>query len=75
MGIFFNLTSKSAYYIKAKDFYEYQMRTLIYDAKFKPGEETPMVMAWISFPSLLPIYFVKEFLFSLASVVGKPLHL
>nr|XP_016459131.1 PREDICTED: uncharacterized protein LOC107782715 [Nicotiana tabacum] len=32
-------------------------------------------MAWISFPNLLPNYFVKECLFSLASAVGKPLHL
>ncbi|XP_075088391.1 uncharacterized protein LOC142170390 [Nicotiana tabacum] len=32
-------------------------------------------MAWISFPNLLPTYFVKECLFSLASAVGKPLHL
>lgn len=34
-----------------------------------------MAMAWISFPGLLPTYFVKECLFSLASVVGKPMHL
>ncbi|XP_059285587.1 uncharacterized protein LOC132039053 [Lycium ferocissimum] len=32
-------------------------------------------MAWISFPNLLPTLFVKESLFSLASAVGKPLHL
>ncbi|KAG5577692.1 hypothetical protein H5410_057826 [Solanum commersonii] len=30
---------------------------------------------WISFPDLLPTFFVKEVLFSLASVVGKPLQL
>lgn len=51
------------------------MRQLIYDAKFKAGEETPMAMAWILFPNLLPTYFVKECLFSLASAVGKPPHL
>lgn len=61
------LTSKRAY--------PYQMRPLIYDAKFKVGEETPIAMAWISFPNLLPTYFVKEYLFSLASAVGKILHL
>ncbi|XP_070020060.1 uncharacterized protein [Nicotiana sylvestris] len=32
-------------------------------------------MAWISFPNLLPTYFVRECLFSLASAVSKPLHL
>lgn len=69
---FQKITSKSTYYIKAKDGYEYQMRQLIYDKNFKVGEETPMAMAWISFPHLLPTYFVKECLFSLASAVGKP---
>lgn len=72
---YFKLTSKGVYYFKAKDGFEYQMRQLIYDAKFKAGEETPMAMAWISFPNLLPTFFVKECLFSLASAVGKPLHL
>ncbi|KAH0644547.1 hypothetical protein KY284_032431 [Solanum tuberosum] len=32
-------------------------------------------MAWISFPNLKPTYFVKESIFSLATAVGKPLHL
>lgn len=72
---FINFTSKNAYYVKDKNGYEYQLRPLIYDAKFKVGEETPKVMAWISFPNLLPTYFVKECLFSLASAVGKSLHL
>lgn len=27
-------------------------------------------IAWISFPNLLPTFFVKESLFALASVVG-----
>lgn len=34
-----------------------------------------MAMAWISFPGLLPTYFVNEVLFSLASTIGKPIHL
>ncbi|XP_019241772.1 PREDICTED: uncharacterized protein LOC109221779 [Nicotiana attenuata] len=72
---FVDFSSKGVYYIKDKYGEEYQMRTLIYDSKFKAGEETPKVMAWISFPNLLPTYFVKECLFSLASAVGKPLHL
>ncbi|XP_019230680.1 PREDICTED: uncharacterized protein LOC109211587 [Nicotiana attenuata] len=32
-------------------------------------------MAWISFPNLLPTYFVKECLFSLPSTVGIPQYL
>lgn len=72
---FINFTSKSVHYVKAKYGYEYQLKTLIYDAKFKAREETPIVMAWILFPNLLPTFFVKECLFSLASAVGKPLHL
>ncbi|KAG5589797.1 hypothetical protein H5410_040311 [Solanum commersonii] len=32
-------------------------------------------MAWISFPNLKSTYFVKESIFSLATAVGKPLHL
>nr|XP_033512783.1 uncharacterized protein LOC117277460 [Nicotiana tomentosiformis] len=32
-------------------------------------------MAWISFPGLLPTFFVKEVLFSIASAVGKTMHL
>ncbi|XP_060177838.1 uncharacterized protein LOC132607775 [Lycium barbarum] len=38
-------------------------------------EETTTAMAWISFPNLLPTFFVRESLFSLASAVGKTLHL
>uniref|UniRef100_M1AZZ6 Uncharacterized protein n=1 Tax=Solanum tuberosum TaxID=4113 RepID=M1AZZ6_SOLTU len=34
-----------------------------------------MAMAWISFPNLLPTFFVKECLFSIAAVVGKPIQL
>lgn len=65
MKRFYRFTSKSVYYVKAKVGYEYQLRTLIYDAKFKAGEETAKVMAWISFPNLLPTFFVKECLFSI----------
>lgn len=72
---FLDFMSKSTYYIKAKDGYEYQLCTLIYDPKFKVGEETPMAMAWISFPGLLPTFYVKETLFSLATAVGRPLCL
>ncbi|KAG5617651.1 hypothetical protein H5410_017475 [Solanum commersonii] len=72
---FVNVVSKSIYYINDKDGYSYQMRPLIYDAKFKIEEETSQAMACISFPDLKPTFFVKESLFSLASAVGKPIHL
>ncbi|XP_060194966.1 uncharacterized protein LOC132624162 [Lycium barbarum] len=51
------------------------MRPLIYDSNFKIDEETTTAMSWISFANLLPTFFVNESLFSLASDVGKPLHL
>lgn len=69
---FINITSKAAYYLKSKDRCSYQMRLLIYDSNFKIGEETTKAMAWISSPKLLPTYYVKESLFSLASAVGTP---
>ncbi|KAH0778711.1 hypothetical protein KY290_005138 [Solanum tuberosum] len=67
--------SKNIYYIVAKDGYSYSMRPLIYDAKFRVDEKMTQAMAWISFPSLKSTYFVKEALFSIASAIGKPLHL
>ncbi|KAH0755697.1 hypothetical protein KY290_025967, partial [Solanum tuberosum] len=57
------------------DGYFYLMRPLIDDSRFKVNEETSMVMAWISFPNLLPTFFVEECLFSLALAIGKPIHL
>ncbi|KAH0743052.1 hypothetical protein KY290_031045 [Solanum tuberosum] len=72
---FINLISKGAYYIGCKDVYSYRMRTLIYDARFQINEETTKALAWISFPNLLPTYFVKECLYSLASVVGEPVQI
>ncbi|KAJ8571072.1 hypothetical protein K7X08_038044 [Anisodus acutangulus] len=72
---FITMTSKAAHYINSRDDFSYQIRPLIYDPKFKIDKETTMAMAWISFPNLLPTYFVKEYLFTLASTVGKPLQL
>ncbi|KAG5627195.1 hypothetical protein H5410_012413 [Solanum commersonii] len=68
MNDYIKLLSKNSYYIIAKDGYAYEMRPFIYDANFKAGEETTKATIWISFPDLLPIFFVKEVLFSLASV-------
>ncbi|KAF3624236.1 hypothetical protein FXO37_31460 [Capsicum annuum] len=70
---YIQLLSKPAYYIKDKHMY-HQMRPLKWDPWFNPMEETSVAMAWISFPTLPPHYFVKEALFSLASAVGKPLQ-
>ncbi|KAG5610931.1 hypothetical protein H5410_022212 [Solanum commersonii] len=75
MEDFINIMSKNTYYIIAKDGYAYQMWPLIYDAKFKPEEETTQAMSWIYFLQLLPTFYGKETLFSLASVVGKPVDL
>ncbi|KAH0642255.1 hypothetical protein KY290_033858 [Solanum tuberosum] len=50
------------------------MRTLKWDLMFNPEEETSIAIVWISFPSLPPIFFGKEAVFSLAAAVGKPLQ-
>ncbi|KAH0685591.1 hypothetical protein KY290_017077 [Solanum tuberosum] len=50
------------------------MRTLKWDPMFNPEEETTTTIAWISFPSLPPIFFGREAVFSLAAAVGKPLQ-
>ncbi|WMV29499.1 hypothetical protein MTR67_022884 [Solanum verrucosum] len=42
---FINLTSKPAYYIKAKNGAAQQIWPLIYDSKYKVEEETTMAMA------------------------------
>lgn len=67
--------SKSVHYINSKDGHSYQICPLIYDANLNLEEETTQALAWISFPDFLPTFFSKESLFSLASVVGKPLYL
>ncbi|XP_060183215.1 uncharacterized protein LOC132613185 [Lycium barbarum] len=72
---YLQIMAKTTHYIKSRDGGMYQMRPLLYDTRFKIDEETTMAMAWISFPNLLPTIFVKNSLFSLASAVGKPLHL
>ncbi|KAK4726526.1 hypothetical protein R3W88_031443 [Solanum pinnatisectum] len=46
-----------------------------WDPLFDSEEETTFAIAWISFPSLPPIFFGKETVFSLAAAVGKPLQI
>lgn len=57
MDEYVNMMSKNANYIVAEIGYAYQMHPLIYDAKFKPEEESTQAMAWISFPDLLQALF------------------
>lgn len=49
-------------------------RRFKWDPIFNPEEETMTKIAWISFLSLPPNFFVKEAIFSLAAAVGKPLQ-
>ncbi|CAN4097094.1 unnamed protein product [Withania somnifera] len=70
---YIRLLSKPVYYIKDKLMY-HQMRPLKWEPWFDPEEETSTTMAWISFPTLPPHFFVKKALFSLAAAVGKPLQ-
>ncbi|KAH0698744.1 hypothetical protein KY284_012959 [Solanum tuberosum] len=58
-----------------KRWYSISNENFIYDTTFTPEKETTQAMAWISFPDLLPTFFGKESLFSLASAVGKPIQL
>ncbi|KAG5611553.1 hypothetical protein H5410_022834 [Solanum commersonii] len=68
-----HLLSKPAFYITQKN-WSFPMRTLKWDPMFNPEEETSTAIAWISFPSLPPIFFGKEAVFLLAAAVGKPLQ-
>lgn len=49
------------------------MRTFKWESMFNPEEETSIVIAWISFPSIPHNFFCEEAIFSLVVVVGKPL--
>lgn len=62
------------HYVKAKEGY-WKMRTLKWDPWFELDVETTIGVAWISMPDLLPNFFAKEAIFSIASAVGKPLTL
>ncbi|XP_049410642.1 uncharacterized protein LOC125873836 [Solanum stenotomum] len=69
-----HLLSKLAFYITQRN-WSFPMLTLKWDPMFNPKEETSTTIAWISFPSLPPIFFGKKVVFSLAAVVGKPLQM
>ncbi|WMV15250.1 hypothetical protein MTR67_008635 [Solanum verrucosum] len=73
MEDYVKLLSKPVFYLTQRQ-WSYPMRTLKWDPMFDPEEETTTAIAWISFPGLPPIFFVKEAIFSLAAAVGKPLQ-
>ncbi|XP_070046775.1 uncharacterized protein [Nicotiana tomentosiformis] len=52
----------------------WQMRCTKWNPWWKPSEETLVAITWISFHDLPPNLFGKEFVFSLAREVGRPLH-
>lgn len=51
------------------------MRPWKWETWFNLVTETITFLAWISFPSQSPNFLVKEFLFTMAKAVGKPLHI
>ncbi|KAK4726406.1 hypothetical protein R3W88_031323 [Solanum pinnatisectum] len=70
---YMNLLPKPVFYLIHRGG-SYPMRTLKWDLMFDPEEETATAIAWISFPSLPPNFFVMKAVFSLAAAVGKPLQ-
>lgn len=57
------LSSKPQFYITHKQ-WSYPMRTFKWDSMFDPEDETCIGIAWISFPSLPPFFFLKKKQFS-----------
>ncbi|KAG5610996.1 hypothetical protein H5410_022277 [Solanum commersonii] len=54
-----HLLSKPAFYITQKN-WSFLMRTLKWDPMLNSEEETSTTIAWISFPSLPPIFLEKK---------------
>uniref|UniRef100_A0A1S3Y8I6 DUF4283 domain-containing protein n=1 Tax=Nicotiana tabacum TaxID=4097 RepID=A0A1S3Y8I6_TOBAC len=73
MEDYIHLLSKPAYYLKIQN-EMWQMRCTKWNPWWKVDEETPIAIAWISFQDLPPNFFGREFVFSLARAVGRPLH-
>lgn len=70
---FVAVMSSNAHYLRANDGIVLQMRPLIYDDNYKLEEMTMQPLAWVSFPNLLPTFFERDTLFTIASAVGRPL--
>ncbi|KAG8377015.1 hypothetical protein BUALT_Bualt09G0124200 [Buddleja alternifolia] len=56
-------------------FYGFPMRVLKRTSNFDPNEESPIMPIWIKIFGLKPHWFHRQFLFHIASLVGKPLKL
>uniref|UniRef100_A0A0V0I2G2 Putative ovule protein n=1 Tax=Solanum chacoense TaxID=4108 RepID=A0A0V0I2G2_SOLCH len=59
MEDYVNLLSKPIFYIAHKN-WNYPMRTLKWYPLFDPKEETAVAIAWISLPSLPPLFFLEK---------------
>ncbi|OIT05382.1 hypothetical protein A4A49_40637 [Nicotiana attenuata] len=73
MEDYIHLLSKPAYYLRTQN-EMWQMRCTKWNPWWKVDEETPIAITWISFQDLPPNFFGREFVFSLARAVGRPLH-
>ncbi|KAG8383212.1 hypothetical protein BUALT_Bualt05G0161000 [Buddleja alternifolia] len=53
----------------------FPMRVLKWTSEFDPNEESPIMPIWIKVFGLKPHWFHRQFLFHVASLIGKPLKL
>ncbi|KAG8363015.1 hypothetical protein BUALT_BualtUnG0013700 [Buddleja alternifolia] len=56
-------------------FDSFPMRVLKWTSDFNPNEESPIMPIWIKVFGLRPHWFHRQFLYHIASLVGKPLKL
>ncbi|KAG8385897.1 hypothetical protein BUALT_Bualt03G0092900 [Buddleja alternifolia] len=53
----------------------FPMRVLKWTSEFDPNEESPVMPIWIKVFGLRPHWFHRQFLYHVASLIGKPLKL
>ncbi|KAG8387072.1 hypothetical protein BUALT_Bualt03G0215300 [Buddleja alternifolia] len=53
----------------------FPMRVLKWTSEFDPTEESPIMPVWIKVSGLRPHWFHRQFLYHVASLIGKPLKL
>ncbi|KAG8382267.1 hypothetical protein BUALT_Bualt05G0059000 [Buddleja alternifolia] len=53
----------------------FPMRVLKWTSEFNPNEESPIMPIWIKIFGLRPHWFHRQFLYHVASMIGKPLKL
>ncbi|KAG8381060.1 hypothetical protein BUALT_Bualt06G0082700 [Buddleja alternifolia] len=53
----------------------FRMRVLKWTSNFDPNEESPIMPIWIKVFGLRPHWFHRQFLYHVASLIGKPLKL